>query len=132
MDADTVHRRRLLARSPSAELEEDPALDAVGGVFFGEPGHGLLGQLQRNEYVRYARDISRRQAGCSCSPARRRCSGPTRCAPWRPRAAAVLPGAPGHVYDTVALTEDNELTLALKTLGRRDDLAPRVPGAAPS
>ena len=29
----------------------------------------------------------------------------------------ILPGIPGDVYDTVALTEDNELTIALKTLG---------------
>jgi len=29
----------------------------------------------------------------------------------------VLPGVPGDVYDTVALTEDNELTLAIKSLG---------------
>ena len=31
----------------------------------------------------------------------------------------LLPGPPGRVYDTLALTEDNELTLALKTLGAR-------------
>jgi poly-beta-1,6-N-acetyl-D-glucosamine synthase len=30
-----------------------------------------------------------------------------------------LPGLPGDVYDTFSLTEDNELTLALKTLGAR-------------
>lgn len=30
-----------------------------------------------------------------------------------------LPGTRGQVYDTLALTEDNELTLALKTLGWR-------------
>jgi cellulose synthase/poly-beta-1,6-N-acetylglucosamine synthase-like glycosyltransferase len=30
-----------------------------------------------------------------------------------------LPGEPGQVYDTFSLTEDNELTLALKTLGAR-------------
>jgi len=28
-----------------------------------------------------------------------------------------LPGTPGDVYDTAALTEDNELTIALKSLG---------------
>ena len=44
---------------------------------------------------------------------------------FRPRAlravaeerGKILPGVPGDVYDTVALTEDNELTIALKTLG---------------
>ena len=32
---------------------------------------------------------------------------------------SALPGSPGQVYDTYSLTEDNELTLALKTLGAR-------------
>ena len=31
----------------------------------------------------------------------------------------LLPGTAGRVYDTLALTEDNELTIALKTLGAR-------------
>ena len=31
----------------------------------------------------------------------------------------LIPGPPGTVYDTLALTEDNELTLALKTLGAK-------------
>jgi len=31
----------------------------------------------------------------------------------------VLPGRPGDVYDTYSLTEDNELTIALKSLGAR-------------
>ena len=30
---------------------------------------------------------------------------------------SVLPGIPGDVYDTYSLTEDNELTIAMKTLG---------------
>jgi cellulose synthase/poly-beta-1,6-N-acetylglucosamine synthase-like glycosyltransferase len=30
-----------------------------------------------------------------------------------------LPGEQGNVYDTYSLTEDNELTIALKTLGAR-------------
>src|SRR5699024_7428042 len=44
---------------------------------------------------------------------------------FRPRAlravaehrGGALPGTPGDVYDTAALTEDNELTIALKSLG---------------
>src|SRR5205823_5557778 len=30
---------------------------------------------------------------------------------------ARLPGVPSAIYDTAALTEDNEITLAIKTLG---------------
>ena len=31
----------------------------------------------------------------------------------------LLPGDPGQVYDTLAITEDNEMTLALKSLGAK-------------
>ncbi len=41
---------------------------------------------------------------------------PERCEP-SPTSGARLPGITGDVYDTVALTEDNELTIALKSLG---------------
>ena len=34
---------------------------AVGGLFYGEEGHGLIGQFQRNEYLRYGREIRRRR-----------------------------------------------------------------------
>ena len=34
-------------------------LRSNGGLFYGEAGHGVLGQLQRNEYVRYSREIRR-------------------------------------------------------------------------
>ena len=44
-----------------ARLEADPDFIAVGGVFYGDEGAGLVGQLlQRNEYTRYQRYISRR------------------------------------------------------------------------
>ena len=39
--------------------------------------------------------------------------------PSRRRAVHCYRDPPGSVYDTLALTEDNELTLALKTLGAR-------------
>ena len=41
----------------------------------------------------------------------------TRCAPWREARGSLIPGVSGDVYDTRAMTEDNELTLALKSLG---------------
>ena len=31
----------------------------------------------------------------------------------------LIPGPPGQVYDTLAMTEDNEMTLALKSLGAK-------------
>ena len=116
MDADTVLDQGYL-RAVRRRMAEDRALMAVGGLFYGEEGQGLLGQLQRNEYTRYSRDIARRRgrlyvltgtASVFRAPALREVS--------RQRGRAI-PGRIGDVYDTAALTEDNELTLALKSLG---------------
>ncbi len=116
MDADTVLDQGYLTAVRS-RMAEDRALMAVGGLFYGEEGAGLLGQLQRNEYTRYSREIRRRRGRVfvltgTASVFR---SGALReVAAQRGRA---LPGRHGDVYDTAALTEDNELTLALKSLG---------------
>ncbi|QGU00982.1 Poly-beta-1,6-N-acetyl-D-glucosamine synthase [Corynebacterium kalinowskii] len=116
VDADTVLDQGFLTEA-RRRFTNDRALMAVGGLFYGEPGAGWLGQYQRNEYTRYSRDIRRRQGrvfvltGTSSA--------------FRSRAlrtvaesrGTLLPGRKGDVYDTAALTEDNELTLALKSLG---------------
>lgn len=115
MDADTVLAPRFL-EAAAARMEADPRLAAAGGVFFGQPGAGLLGQLQRNEYTRYSRDITRTGKVMVLTG-----TGTL----FRVRALREvadargdrLPGRHGQVYDTLALTEDNELTLALKSLG---------------
>jgi cellulose synthase/poly-beta-1,6-N-acetylglucosamine synthase-like glycosyltransferase len=60
MDADTSIGPHYL-ETASARLDADPDLEAVGGIFFGEPGHGLIGIFQRNEYRRYSQEISRRR-----------------------------------------------------------------------
>lgn len=96
---------------------DDRALMAVGGLFHGEPGHGLIGQFQRNEYVRYTREIHRRRGRGFVLTGT--------ASIFRPRALRTvaesrgrsIPGTNGDVYDTAALTEDNELTIALKSLG---------------
>ena len=56
MDADSVIVPEFL-ETAMGRLETDPDLIAVGGVFYGEDGSGLVGQLQRNEYTRYQREI---------------------------------------------------------------------------
>lgn len=116
LDADTALNPGFLATA-GERFANDRALMAVGGLFYGEEGSGLLGQLQRNEYVRYSRDIDRRGGRLFVLTGT--------ASIFRPRAlttvaecrGTVLPGRTGDVYDTAALTEDNELTLALKTLG---------------
>ena len=61
MDADSVIVPEFL-ETAMGRLEADPDLIAVGGVFYGEDGGpGLVGQLQRNEFTRYQRYISRRK-----------------------------------------------------------------------
>ncbi|WP_322937349.1 glycosyltransferase [Nocardioides bizhenqiangii] len=116
MDADTVLDQGFL-ESAVRMMSDDRALMAIGGLFRGEEGHGLLGQFQRNEYTRYARDLRRRRGRVFVLTGT--------ATVFRPRALrwvaeerdSTIPGVPGDVYDTQVLTEDNEITLALKTLG---------------
>ena len=116
MDADTVLDQGFLS-SAVTRFTSDRALMAIGGLFYGEPGHGILGQFQRNEYIRYAREMRRRRGRVFVLTGT--------ASIFRPRALRTvaesrshsIPGAPGDVYDTAALTEDNELTIALKSLG---------------
>jgi cellulose synthase/poly-beta-1,6-N-acetylglucosamine synthase-like glycosyltransferase len=116
MDADTVLDDGFLAAGIQ-RFTSDRALMAIGGLFYGEEGHGLLGQLQRNEYIRYSREIRRRRGRVFVLTGT---ASMFRARALRTVAASrgtLLPGVPGHVYDTAALTEDNELTLAIKSLG---------------
>ena len=86
-------------------------------MFYGEPGGGLVGALQRNEYTRYAREIARRKGRAVVLTGT---ASLFRVPVLRAVAAGrgiTIPGRPGTIYDTQALTEDNEITLAVKTLG---------------
>lgn len=90
---------------------------AVGGVFRGEGGSGFVGHLQRNEYARYARDVKNLGGKClvvtgtasmfRVQVLREVVAG---------RSDGTLPPGSG-VYDTTVLTEDNELSFAIQTLG---------------
>ncbi len=118
MDADTALVPELLSTAV-ARLEADPDLIAVGGVFFGEEGGGLIGQLQRNEFARYQRYIARRKGKVfvlNGTASLMRAFALSAVAEAR---GTLIPGPRRKVYDTYALTEDNELTLALKSLGGR-------------
>jgi cellulose synthase/poly-beta-1,6-N-acetylglucosamine synthase-like glycosyltransferase len=118
MDADSVIVPEFL-ETAMGRLEADPDLIAVGGVFYGEDGAGLVGQFQRNEYTRYQRDISRRQGRVfvlTGTASLFRAYALKAVADCR---GQLLPGHRGQVYDTLALTEDNEMTLSLRTLGAK-------------
>jgi biofilm PGA synthesis N-glycosyltransferase PgaC len=116
MDADTVLDDGFL-ESATARFTSDRALMAVGGLFYGDEGEGLLGQFQRNEYTRYARDIRRRRGRVFVLTGTASLFRPRALRTVAARRGASLPGVSGQVYDTVALTEDNELTIAVKSLG---------------
>ncbi|MEU1670945.1 glycosyltransferase [Streptomyces roseifaciens] len=90
-DADTVLQPAFLS---SALAAMSSTVGAVGGIFYGEQGGGLLGALQRIEFHRYAREMSRRgYPAPTCSPAPPPSSGSAPCARssppgWRAASAA--------------------------------------------
>lgn len=120
-DADSQLAHDFIERAVS-HLRADAHLGAVGGVFRGAPGSGFVGHLQRNEYARYARDVKRLHGKClvvTGTAALFRAQ--TLVDVMNARLAGSLPPGNGRggVYDTSVLTEDNELSFALLTLGYR-------------
>jgi poly-beta-1,6-N-acetyl-D-glucosamine synthase len=116
MDADTTLDDGFL-EAAARRMTEDRALMAIGGLFYGEQGKGMLGQFQRNEYARYAREMKRRRGRVFVLTGTASIFRPRALRAVATERGRSLPGVPGDVYDTIALTEDNELTLALKSLG---------------
>lgn len=116
MDADTRLDDGFLEEAVS-RLTMDRALMAVGGLFYGEDRPGLLCQFQRNEYIRYARELRRRRGRVFVLTGTASLFRPVALRTVAASRGAAIPGRLGDVYDTVALTEDNELTIALKSLG---------------
>ena len=116
MDADTRLDDGFL-EAAVARLSDDRALMAIGGLFYGEEGAGLLGQFQRNEYIRYAREMKRRRGRVFVLTGTASLFRPRALRTVAESRGTSIPGTPGDVYDTAALTEDNELTIALKSLG---------------
>lgn len=110
-----------------AALAHDPGLGAVGGTFRGKPAstgapwlERLLTHLQDNEYARYARDVRRLKGRCLVvtGTAAMSRAGTLRKVS-QARVSGQLPAGDGNggVYDTSVLTEDNELSFAMMTLG---------------
>lgn len=92
---------------------------AVGGVFYGEEGGGVLGLLQRMEFHRYAWELERTGGKAQVLTGtgtmfRARVLREVRAA----RRAGVIGGGTGY-YSLASLTEDDEITKAVKTLGYR-------------
>ena len=116
LDADTSLDEGFLAAAVG-RFTSDRARMAVGGLFYGEEGCGVLGQFQRNEYIRYTRDIRRRRDHVFVLTGTASMFRPVALRTVADSRGDTIPGTSGDVYDTTALTEDNELTIALKSLG---------------
>ena len=114
MDADSFLAPTFLAE---AQRHLRDGIGGVGGVFTGRSGGGYVGMLQRNEYARYARDVTRKSGKVLVLTGTATLfSARTLHHVVQARSEGELPGS-AHVYDTKVLTEDNELTLALRHLG---------------
>jgi cellulose synthase/poly-beta-1,6-N-acetylglucosamine synthase-like glycosyltransferase len=116
MDADTILDDGFL-EAAVGRFVSDRGLMAVGGLFYGEDGAGMLGQFQRNEYLRYGREVRRRRGRVFVLTGTASLFRPVALRTVAASRGVSLPGTRGDVYDTAALTEDNELTIALKSLG---------------
>lgn len=116
MDADTSLGPDFLSAGVE-RFKQSPELAAVGGVFYGEGGHGLIGQFQRNEYTRYSLQIRSRHGRVFVLTGTATMFRADALLDVAAARGTYIPGATGCVYDIAALTEDNELTLALKSLG---------------
>lgn len=116
VDADTVLSERWIESALDAFAKR--RVGAVGGIFIGDGKNGSLGDVQGLEYYRYAKEIHRTRGEA------RVLTGTSTMFPIRvareieqARARGDLPGR--GVYNVDALTEDFELTIAIKRLGYR-------------
>lgn len=127
-DADSILNSDFVENA-AAHLDQDQGLGAVGGTFRAVPsvpGASLTARflihLQDNEYARYARDVRRLQGKClvvTGTAAVFRASTLRRISAAR-IAGRLPPGnGTGGIYDTTVLTEDNELSFAVMTMGLR-------------
>ncbi|MBT2594822.1 glycosyltransferase family 2 protein [Arthrobacter sp. ISL-72] len=127
-DADSILNSDFVGNA-AVHLDSDRGLGAVGGTFRAVPSAGdaslmtrFLVHLQDNEYARYARDVRRLKGKClvvTGTAALFRASTLRKIS--AARVAGTLPSGngAGGVYDTTVLTEDNELSFAVMTMGMR-------------
>jgi hypothetical protein len=120
MDADTslsptfISEATWRLREPKGQRNQ---VGAVGGIFLGYPLQGFLAHMQNNEYVRYARELDRRKGRADVLTGTATLfSARVLRAVARARSTGQLPTGTG-IYGVDSLTEDNELTLAIKHLG---------------
>jgi len=116
MDADTRLSPSFIQDALQI-LDMDQGLSAVGGVFMGDCRRGVLAQLQRNEFARYARQIASRRGRVFVLTGTATVFRASVLKEVAVNRGGTLPGEYGSVYAESSITEDNEITLAVKTLG---------------
>lgn len=116
-DADTVLSPTFL--STALEEIDAPEVGAVGGIFYGEEGGGILGALQRVEFRRYAREVARRGHRADVLTGTGTLFKVETLARVKDlRASGTIGGGKGY-YSVASVTEDDEITKAVRTLGLR-------------
>ena len=116
MDADTSLSPRFLEVG-GQRLADDPELTAVGGVFTARMGKVSSANSSATSTRAIRCRSARVMVGCSCSQGTATMFRADALLDVAAARGVFIPGDTGNVYDTAALTEDNELTLALKSLG---------------
>ncbi len=117
MDADSRLSQDWI-RSGVEALRHSRRIGGVCGTYLGEPSPGVICQLQRNEFVRASRLVPRRESLWVLSGTGTMFRASVLREVARERGNR-LPGRSGEYYDSSSITEDYEITLALKTLGFR-------------
>jgi cellulose synthase/poly-beta-1,6-N-acetylglucosamine synthase-like glycosyltransferase len=114
MDADSFLDERFIESAEerlATNKSSTSTYGGVGGTFQGRSGGGFVGMLQRNEFTRYARDVRRLKGKVLCL------TGTATLFSVKALKEVAKERPTGKVYDVEVLTEDFELTLALKHLG---------------
>ncbi|MGW3208643.1 glycosyltransferase [Streptomyces sp. NPDC001135] len=115
-DADTTLVPSFVASAVEAMASD---VGAVGGIFYGEPGGGLLGVLQRIEFQRYAREIARRGYRADVLTGTATVFRVSTLRQVRQARLDGLIGGGTSYYSLASLTEDDEITKAVRTIGYR-------------
>ncbi|WP_274563473.1 glycosyltransferase family 2 protein [Streptomyces spiramyceticus] len=113
-DADTMLRPSFVSSAVAAMSRK---VGAVGGIFYGEKGGGLLGALQRVEFHRYAREIARRRFRADVLTGTATLFRVTTLREVKQARADGRIGGGDSYYSLASLTEDDEMTKAVRTLG---------------
>lgn len=117
VDADTIVAPGFI--EAAMPMLDAPDMGAVGGIFHGLHPHGWLQWCQSLEYARYGQQVerTRRVMVLTGTAAIIRMSALEDVR--RARIDGTLPHGAGTYYDETAITEDNEMSLALKSCGWR-------------